>query len=233
MTLAIMQPYLFPYIGYFQLLHACDCFVSLNDANFIKRGWINRNRILLDGRDHLFTVPLRNVSQHASIQDTLIAPDDGWKRKLIQQMQHAYRKAPLAASVLPMVTDLIAGAEGSIADFAEASLRATLQIIGIDRPFLRASTLQLRNDLRGQDRIVAICEQLGARTYVNPPGGRDLYQVERFNERGLDLRFLKVQAGPYNQGVTDFIPGLSIIDVLMWNQPEQVRGLVEQYTLDA
>lgn len=232
MTLAIMQPYLFPYIGYFQLLHACDCFVSLNDANFIKRGWINRNRILLDGRDHLFTVPLRNVSQYVTIRDTCIADDDGWKRKLIQQLQHAYRKAPRAGEVLPVVTGLIAGAEGSIAALAEEALRATLRLAGLERPIVRASELGLPEGLRGQDRILAICQALGTSTYVNPPGGRELYQAERFHERGMELRFLKVGEVRYDQGGAGFVAGLSIIDVLMWNTPEQVRALLAQYTVE-
>ncbi|MFN3875508.1 MAG: WbqC family protein [Flavobacteriales bacterium] len=229
---AIMQPYVLPYIGYFQLIHASDAFVLLDDAAFIKRGWVNRNRILAHGKEHLFTIPVRAASQNVPINGTLIAPDDGWKRKLLATLEHAYRNAPGYPVLMPLLADLIGSADGSIADFAERSIRMVLRLLGIERPISKASGMALQEALRGQDRILAICQAEGAAMYINPPGGRELYQPDRFAERGIALRFIRVGPLSYAQGGAPFVPHLSIVDVLMWNSPEQARGLLHQYELE-
>lgn len=229
---AVMQPYLFPYIGYFQLLHACQHFVLLDDAAFIRQGWINRNRILLHGAAYTFTIPLAAQSSFAPINGTMLLPDNGWKGKLIKTIDQAYRRAPHHTAVLALVEGVILAADADIASAAERSLRACMAHIGLVRPMIRSSALNLPLGLKGQERVIAICETVGTGLYVNAPGGRDLYSSAAFKAHGMDLRFLVPGEITYAQGRGSFVPGLSIIDVLMWNTPEQVRGLLARYTLE-
>lgn len=230
---AIMQPYFFPYIGYYQLLHACHRFIALDDAAFIKKGWINRNRILLGGSDHMLTIPLRSASQNTPIRDTLIAPDDGWKRKLMRSLDHSYAKAHMFESIRPRLLRLIEEAEGSIAELAERSLRMVLDHVDLSRPIERASDLGVSTDLRGEERIIAICERVGTNTYINASGGRELYNEQHFHQKGMELRFMNTGAIEYDQGGTPFVPNLSMIDVLVWNTPERVRELMGNYSIEA
>lgn len=233
MTMAVMQPYVFPYLGYYQLFHASDVFVSLDDAAFIKKGWVNRNRILLQGKVHTFTIPLSAQSQNVSIRDSRVAPDDGWRKKLMNTFGHAYRKAPHFEAVYSIVEQTLADSGGSIADTAERSLRLVLDYLDMPRAIRRSSELGIDSGLHGQERILAICEAIGTDLYVNPKGGRELYSPARFNTRGIDLRFLHMGEVAYKQGsAVQFEPGLSIIDVLMWNAKDAVGEMMANYTLE-
>ncbi|MCW5898882.1 MAG: WbqC family protein [Flavobacteriales bacterium] len=230
---AIMQPYVFPYLGYYQLFHAADTFVSLDDAAFINKGWVNRNRLLLQGGPHFFTIPLSARSQNVSIRDTRVAPDDGWRRKLLTTLGHAYRKAPYFDEVYPIFERVLALPGESVADTAERSLMLVLDHLGTPRSIRRASELGLDPELHGQDRILAICGAVGTDLYVNPAGGRELYLAERFKERGIRLRFLRSEIVPYTQGTAGhFEPGLSMIDVLMWNSRSSVLDMMARYQLE-
>ncbi len=228
----VMQPYVFPYLGYFQLFHACDRFVLLDDVAFIRQGWINRNRILVNGAPHLFTIPVSGQSSFITIHDTQLAPDTGWKRKLLRTIDQAYRKAPCHAAAMPLVEQVITTMEGSIADGAALSLRAVLEYLGLDRPMQRSSEMQLPVDLRAQERVIAICKEVGTSTYINASGGRPLYQAEAFAAHGMELRFLGMGEVTYVQGNSEFQPALSIVDVLMWKTRDQVRELLTRYSLE-
>jgi hypothetical protein len=231
---AIMQPYVFPYLGYYQLFHASDMFVSLDDAAFIKRGWVNRNRLLLQGKAHTFTIPLSAQSQNVSIRASRVAPDDGWRKKLLTTFGHAYRKAPHFGKVYPIIEQTLESPAESIADTAERSLLLVLDYLEMPRSVHRSSELDIDPMLHGQDRILAICEKIGTDLYVNPKGGRELYAPERFAARGMRLRFLHMGEVVYDQcSSTPFEPGLSIIDVLMWNSKDAVMQMMAAYTLEA
>jgi len=228
-----MQPYLFPYLGYYQLFHATNTFVSLDDVPFIKKGWINRNRILLQGNDHLFTVPISGQSQNVSIRDSMVASEDGWRKKLLNTMTHAYRKAPCFESVFPIVERVLSNGNVSIADMAEESLRSVMNHLGLPSEILHASELDIDPDLHGQSRIMAICARLQTSLYVNPSGGRTLYEPDVFARHGMDLRFLRMVPVKYDQGGSKtFQPALSMIDILMWNSKDEVLALMAAYALE-
>lgn len=230
---AIMQPYVFPYLGYYQLLHAADRFVCFDDVNFIKKGWINRNRILLNGAAYTFTIPIAGASQNNTIRQSIIAEDASWKPKLLANITHAYRKAPCFAEVFPSVERLFLDAQGSIADLAEASLRLVCERLSLHVTIHRSSDLALPAELKGQERIIAVATHHGATTYINPANGAALYQEERFRAAGMDLRFLRMNDSVrYAQaGHSGFEPGLSALDALMNCDPEQLKSLLADHTL--
>lgn len=232
MKLAVMQPYLFPYLGYFQLIHAVDRFAVLDDVNFINRGWINRNRILLDGEPHRFTVPLVKASQNRLIRDIAVAPGP-WQTKLLRTLEQAYGKAPFREPVLALVEGVLSQASGTIGDLAFASLRAVCGYVGLEREFVSSTSAYGNASLKGQERILDICRREGASTYVNPPGGRELYEAAAFAAAGVDLRFLESLDSTYDQLGAPFQPGLSIVDVLMFNAPARTLELLERYRLVA
>lgn len=231
-TVGVMQPYLFPYLGYFQLIQAVDKFVFLDNVSFIKKGWINRNRVLLNGQAHTFTFPLRKQSQNVDIKDTNVALDDGWKKKIHSLVSHAYAKAPNFRAILPLVEKVLESRTESIGGLAEESVRLVLEHLEMDVPLFRSSELTVDGDLKGEDRILGICDSLGASVYINPSGGRDLYHSARFRERHIELRFIQMEPVSYVQGSSnEFVPGLSMIDVLMWNDRIHARSLLSAHSI--
>lgn len=215
MKLAVMQPYLFPYLGYFQLVGAVDRFVVFDDVNFINKGWINRNRVLNNGAEFMFTVPITKASQNSLIRDLDVAADAAWKAKFLKTLEHAYRKAPHFAPAFALVSSVVMNEEKNLAGYVTNSIQRVLEYAGVTTQVVPSSTVYGNADLRGKDRIIDICLREGADTYVNPPGGKDLYKPEDFERRGIALRLLQPRLLPYPQPVGQFMPGLSIIDVLM------------------
>lgn len=233
MRAAIMQPYVFPYLGYHQLLHAADVFVLYDDVNFIKKGWINRNRILLHGEPHTFNIPVREMSQNRTIRQHMIGEDKAWRTKLLTSLTHAYSRAPMFHEVFPALEAMILHAEGSIAALAGASIRYVAERAGLPVKIHFASELALSPELRGQEHILAICAHHGAGCYINPANGAALYDEARFREKGIELRFLRMDPDVrYTQtGAAHHVPALSIIDVLMNCGREELRTLLGRYTL--
>lgn len=233
MVIAVMQPYLFPYLGYFQLLGAVDRFVLFDDVNFIKKGWINRNRILLGGEPHTFTVPLQDVSQNRSIRDHRISEEQAWAPKLLATIKRAYSAAPQFSEVFPALEDIFLQPTHSIADLAARSIRYVADRAKLPVLISSASDLHLGPELKGQERILAICAHQGAKCYINPASGAELYDTARFAERGMELRFLRMDGGiTYPQiGVSTHVPALSIIDPLMHCTPAELRDLLQRYSL--
>lgn len=233
MRVAIMQPYVFPYLGYYQLLYAADRFVCFDDVNFIKKGWINRNRILLNGTAYTFTIPIAGASQNNTIRQSIIAEDASWKPKLLANITHAYRKAPCLEAVFPSVERLFSDAQGSIADLAEASLRLVCERLSLPVTIHRSSELALPAELKGQERIITVAAHHGATTYINPANGAALYEEERFRAAGMGLCFLRMNdTVRYAQaGHSGFEPGLSALDALMNCDPDQLRSLLAEHTL--
>lgn len=235
MKLAIMQPYVFPYLGYFQLIGAVDRFVLYDDVAFIKRGWVNRNRILVNGEPHLFSVPLENASQNRSIRDTLVSRAEfpRWRDKFLRTVDLAYAKAPCYRSTRLLLEEVLQPEPESAADLARRSIEATCKTLGITTPIIPSSTQYGNSHLHAQDRILDICARESATLYINPPGGRELYTAEPFAAQGLELRFISSKLPPYPQGTAAFVPALSIIDVLMFNSPESAREMLPAYILES
>lgn len=228
---AVMQPYLFPYLGTYQLAHAADCFVFFDDVAFIKKGYIHRNQLLLDGQAHAFSVPVRQMSQNRTILQHDYTGDWEHLRGLLHA---AYRKAPNHAAVMPLVEAVIGEANENVAHKNARSLRLVFEYLGLAREWRFASDLPSAGPLRGAERIQDLCRQLGAQTYVNASGGRALYDAAAFSAQGLALRFLQSQGTPYaQQGGGAFVPNLSMLDLLMHLPPEAVREQLTRYTLAA
>ncbi len=237
MTLAIMQPYFLPYIGYMQLLNAVDTFVFYDDVAFINRGWVNRNRLLANGRDLLFTIPLKDASQNRLINEIAISDEPKWRDKLLRTIEQSYRKAPQFAEVMPMTERIIRfqapdQSDISVADYCFHSFSELTAYLGITTRLVASSSIYENSHLRAQERILDICRQEGAERYINPIGGTELYKAEPFTQLGCELRFIQPKLVPYPQlGTADFIPWLSILDILMNNDVEAVRLLLLQFDL--
>ncbi|WP_425041391.1 WbqC family protein [Primorskyibacter sp. S187A] len=232
-SVAVMQPYVFPYLGYFQLIAAVDHFVAYDDVNFIKRGWINRNRISNRGQDALFTVPVQGGSQNVPIREVITALDDKWLRKFTTQLEHEYKRAPYFAPVRDLVLGIFEEAAGQpVSELAVASMAAVMGYLEL--PFTRLMSSERFAEtasLKRADRLIAITRALDAAQYVNLPGGVALYGTQEFAAQGIDLRFICERSVPYAQFDHPFLPHLSIIDVLMHNTPAAVREMLGQYDL--
>lgn len=231
MKIAVMQPYFFPYLGYYQLLNAVDKFVLLDDVAFIKRGYIHRNSILINGKSHQFTIPLQKSSQNKMINQTYICSNNKWKTSFLKTIKMAYTKAPQFETVFPLIEDSVKFAidEMPIHIFIGHSLQKVKEYLDITTDLLLSSEMEKNPNLKGQDRIIEISRRIGARTYINPIGGQHLYNKETFRNMGIDLRFIKTKSYIYKQLKNNFIPNLSMIDVLMFNSKCQVQSLLNQY----
>jgi WbqC-like protein family len=229
--LAIMQPYLFPYIGYFQLINAVDKFVAYDDVTFIKQGWINRNNILVNGHPFLFTVPVKNISSYSLILETEAVNKIDWKTKLLKTIEYSYKKAPYYQGVFQIIDSTFASDNQYISKIAMNSIKAVVGYLELNTELQDSSTCYTNNKLNSQERVLDICQQELASQYINPIGGRELYSKHIFKARGIDLNFIKSNPIRYKQIKDEFIPNLSIIDVLMFNSPQEVKAMLRQYEL--
>ena len=227
-----MQPYFFPYIGYFQLIHAVEEFVVYDQIEYTKRGWINRNRILLNGNVVHITLPLKSDSDHLNINDRFLSAS--WnrdRRKLINRVTEAYRRAPQFDSVFPLVEKCLLFEETNLFAFLFNALKLTNEYLGISTKLRVSSTIGYEAELKGEAKIISLSKAVGAETYINPIGGRELYSKERFNFHGLDLKFLESRSIEYEQLQSHFVPSLSVIDVMMFNPTEEVRRFLDEFNL--
>lgn len=237
MTLAIMQPYFLPYIGYMQLLNAVDTFVFYDDVAFINRGWINRNRVLANGRELLFTIPLKDASQNRLINEIALSDEPKWRDKLLRTVEQSYRKAPQFAEVMPMTERMIrfqanTRSNVSVADYCFHSFSELMAYLGITTRLVASSAIYENSHLKAQERILDICRQEGAERYINPIGGTELYKAEPFAQLGCELRFIQPRPVAYPQlGTADFVPWLSILDILMNNAPAATLELLLDFDL--
>lgn len=227
MRVAIMQPYFFPYIGYFQLAAHADQFVIYDTIQYTKKGWINRNRILRNGEAVKVTIPIAKGSHRLDIRDREIAENFS-RCKFLAQIEGAYRKAPHYESTMRLLSEVFEATTPSLFEFLHLSLVMTFAHLGISTPIRIASAIECgRTNLRSQERVIDICRRLGADEYVNPIGGLELYESSSFAAAGLVLWFLKTGSFTYQQFGDEFLPSLSIIDVMMFNDRDYIRDLLE------
>ena len=231
MKLAIMQPYLFPYIGYFQLINAVDKFILYDDVTFIKKGWVNRNNILVNGGKHLFTIPLKNASQNVLIKDLQLAVSEKWKKKFLKTLEHAYSKGPFFEEVFFIVEKVINTKTKFIRDWHLKSFEFINQHLGINTMIVESSTIYKNKKLKEQRRILDICLQENASNYINPIGGQELYDLKLFMNNGVKMNFLKTEETIYPQFNNDFVPWLTIIDVMVFNGKDGTIKMLNNYAL--
>lgn len=215
MRVAIMQPYIFPYIGYFQLIQQVDRFIFLDDVNFIKKGWINRNRLLISGEVKYFSIPIKSISQNTLISQSFIHDDELWKKKLAKSVEQSYKHAPQFNKVFEILEAVIFSNLENISDLAKKSISVVADYMSLKPNFSSSSDYSNGQFLRGQDRIIDLCEKNNATQYWNLPGGRSLYSNDEFADHEIDLRFIDPYLRAYKQFSLEFQPGLSVIDLLM------------------
>ena len=231
MKIGIMQPYFIPYIGYWQLMNAVDEYVVFDDVNYIKRGWINRNRILINGQASFFTLSLSHASQNKHICDTNLFYTSEDCEKKLETIQKAYGKAPYFDEVYPLVERIIKYKEENLVKYLMHSFEVLMPYMGITTKLILASEIETPLELRGQDRIIYICKKLGATEYYNAIGGQELYQKEKFENENMKLKFLQTDKIEYLQFKNEFQENLSIIDVLMFNSKDEVKKMLNKYQL--
>jgi len=231
MKIAVMQPYFFPYIGYWQLINAVDKFVIYDDVNYINRGWINRNRILMKGEAKTVNLIMNGASQNKHINQIQASGEKKHQKKFLRTIEEAYCKAPYFSSAYPLVESIMSQNERNLAKFLEVLINELCRWLGIETELIVSSDIPKNNSLTGQDKIVEICRLLGADSYFNPIGGRELYSVEEFSSKGIDLKFLEPKTVTYKQFSSRFIPDLSIVDVMMFNSAEGTKGMLKEFEI--
>ncbi len=230
-----MQPYFFPYIGYFQLVAAVDKFVIYDDVNFIKGGWINRNKLLINKKSSLFTVPLNKSSSYTLINETKINLKfyNIWKVKFLRSLEQSYKKAPYFTEVYNLIKNVLEINENDlISELAVNSIKNVIDYLQLDTEICETSENYNNKTKSGQERVLDICGIEKASQYINPIGGIELYSKKTFKENGIVLNFIKSKPIIYTQFDNDFSPWLSIIDVLMFNSVSEVNKMVNQYELE-
>ncbi|MDD4735019.1 MAG: WbqC family protein [Kiritimatiellae bacterium] len=227
-TIAIMQPYFFPYIGYFQLINAVDEFIIYDDVTYIKQGWIARNRILIKGKEHFISLQLHGASSNKLINDICVGDN---RPKILKTISQVYARAPYFKEAYPVVEAALTTKSFNLSAYLEECLRLLCGYLQIDTDIVVSSTIDKNDGLRGQGKVMHICEKRGAKRYVNSIGGVELYERATFQSRGIELKFLKTQEISYNQTSRTFVPGLSIIDVMMFNSLETITTMLDKYDL--
>lgn len=217
MRIAIMQPYFFPYLGYFQLIHAVDKFIYLDDVAFIKRGWIHRNRLFLNNKIYLFSIPIKNISQHKLIKETQISELEflHWKKKFFSSLFSFYKKQPHFREGIEIIDSVINCPFHSIAELSINSIQATCDALGIKIPETCSSDIDKNYSSKKEQRIIEISNKYNCDIYVNPQGGTLLYSQDMFSPYGIRLEFIHPSLIPYPAKNREFVPGLSILDALM------------------
>lgn len=231
MKVAIIQPYFFPYLGYYQIINAVDTFVIYDDVNYIKKGWINRNRILLNNnQDKLITLSLNKASQNKLINEIDILDN---KQSLLSLIQSTYHKAAYRNEIVGFLQDCFSNEEINLSQFLADALKKTCSLLSMDTDIVLSSQLPNDKNLKGEEKIIDICEALGASQYMNPIGGQSLYSEERFAQHNLDLKFhnfIPVEYEQHQKGAV-FFSHLSIIDALMFSGIEGVKRQLTSYEL--
>lgn len=227
-----MQPYFFPYLGYFHLLHAVDLFVFYNDVNYIKSGWINRNKILLNKEELYFTVPLSKSSSFKNINKIeLKKPEyDFWKKKFFKSIDQGYINAPFYSEVRQILTNVLNDPGDTISDLSKKSIISVLNYLEINKNTIDSKAFN-NSELKSVDRIIDICKETGAKEYINLIGGKELYNYKEFEQYNIRLKFISSDDVTYKQTGGNFVSNLSIIDVLMHNSRLEVGKLIKEYSL--
>ena len=226
MKLAIMQPYFFPYIGYFQLINSVDLFIVYDNIKYTKKGWINRNRMLQNSKDVMFSLTLKSDSDFLDVRDRELAEDFN-PNKLLNQISGAYRHAPYFKQTFSLIEKIMLYEERNLFKFIHNSIIQICEYMEIKTEIKLSSSISIEHGLKGQDKVTALCEAVGACTYINAIGGMELYSREAFISRDLELKFLKSKLYEYTQFGNDFVPWLSIMDVMMFNPIDAIQEAIQ------
>lgn len=233
MKLAIMQPYVFPYLGYFQLINSVDEFVFYDDVNYIKRGWVNRNKVLINNSEKLITFPCIKASQNKLINEVKISIQSKEFLKLEKTILEAYKKAPYYKQVKPILQEVFHSEAKNIGEYAMNSVKIVSEYLNIYTKFKVSSKhFSESKGMEKSKRLISICKKSNANVYINSEGGKMLYDKKVFKEEDIDLYFIKSVLSKYKQFSPVFISGLSIIDIMMFNSVLEINEMLNQYILE-
>jgi energy-converting hydrogenase A subunit M len=232
MKSAIMQPYFFPYIGYFQLINSVDKFIIYDNIQYTKKGWINRNRILVNKKDQLITLPIRKDSDYLNIIERELS--ESWKidkNKMLNVIKSSYNKAPYFQDTFELISKCLNNPETNLFKFIYDSIISINNYLEIKTPIIISSTVDIDHTLKSQDKVLSLCKKQNADIYINSIGGVELYNKETFRKNNIELNFIKSNPIQYKQFNNEFISWLSIIDVMMFNSKQQIKEYLNNYTL--
>ncbi len=228
-----MQPYFFPYIGYFSLIKATDFWVVFDEVQFIRHGWIERNRVLNSNNGcQYIKVPLVKASRQNLIKDTYIRFNENWENKILEQLTCYKKKAPYYSEVIDLLKQIFKEKNENITTLNVLALEKVCEYIGISFNYDIFSHTEMdfsKTIKEAGDWALQISKHYKANTYINPYGGKDIFDIANYQEQGIDIKFLKNNLDSYNQKKDKFEPGLSIIDVLMFNSPLETQKLIDSY----
>jgi hypothetical protein len=232
MKTAIMQPYFFPYIGYFQLINSVDEFIIYDNIEYTKRGWVNRNQVLSKGESKKITLPIKKASDYLHIFDRSLA--DSWRKdrkKLLNQIRSLYLRAPFFKKTYNLVEECLMYGDDNLFNFLLNSIKRVKEHLNIETPIIISSDLDVDHSLKGQDKVLSICENRSTTIYINAIGGINLYSEKDFKNKNIALSFIKSSPISYKQFEEDHLPWLSIIDVMMFNSEETIDKYLNSYSL--
>ena len=232
MKLAIMQPYFMPYIGYFQLINSVDKFVIYDNIQYTKKGWINRNRILVNGNDQLITLSIKKDSDYLNVVERELS--ESWqkdKSKMLNVIKSSYGKAPHFQETYELISKCLNNPEVNLFRFIYDSIVLINDYLEITTPIIISSIIDIDHTLKSQDKVLSLCKEQNTDIYINSIGGVELYDKEVFKQNNIELNFIKSNPIQYKQFNNEFVPWLSIVDVMMFNSKEQIKEYLNNYTL--
>ncbi len=228
-TVGVMQPYFFPYLGYWQLIHAVDHFIIYDDVQYIKSGYVNRNRILNQGKPHFITLQVQGASSNKLINEVQVGQN---RKKLLKTISQTYAKAPYFADVMPILETCLTNTNSNLSAFLSDSLIVIADYLQIKTKFHVSSNIEKSDDLDRTERLFYFCDYFSSTHYINAYGGRDLYDKEEFGRKNIKLSFIRMKEVIYPQIKSEeFHPSLSIIDVLMHNSLDDTKVLLNKFEL--
>lgn len=232
MKVAIMQPYFLPYLGYWQLINAADIFVLYDNIEFSKRGWFHRNNILINRKRTLFSLPIKNDHDNLEVKYRYLSENRSkYISKILNKIHHSYQKSPHYKTVIPLIEKIFRNKENNLFKFVNYSINEITSLLEIKTKIIISSNIDINHKLSGQEKVINICNKLNADIYINPIGGIQLYNKDCFNDHNIKLYYLKSNLPQYHQFTDCFIPSLSIIDILMFNNINNIQHMLKEYEL--
>lgn len=233
MKLAIMQPYFFPYIGYYSVLKHVDRYIYLNNVQYIYHGWMNRNRILhpKEGWQYI-NVPIKKHSRNDVINEVIINNQIEWKKKILNQIEHYKKHAPFYGEVKQLLEKIFSHDFERLSELNISIDQAIAEYLGITTLTDVISEMDLRYEkpVKPDEWALNICKALGSvKEYWNAPGGKEFFDAEKYARANIDLKFLKINLHPYKQKGNQFEAGLSIIDGMMFNSVEEINKMLDDF----
>lgn len=229
------QPYFLPYLGYFSLIKHSDQFILSDTVQFIRHGWIERNRILkpVEGWQYI-QVPLKKHSHDSIIRNIEISNDQNWKDKIFAQLDHYKKRAPYYNDVISLIKDIFLVEYNEIVGLNKALLKNVCDYIGFDANINVFSEMNLEIEpvSMADEWSLNVCKAINDKVeYRNLPGGMSFYDSRKYEKNNISFKFQRVNLTEYDQKRSNFESGLSIIDVMMFNSKGAINNMLDNYDL--